>query len=306
MTRVHLQRWLKWLWVIAVIVAVLWYLEDRHQAVLTALAYFNAPMLAISLLLLVTAKFGLSENAYVAARTMGLPVTRLMVYRLYNFTQLGKYIPGPIWQYAGRVAGYRLAGAAYARIANALVLETLWVLGAAALVGALLTGPTLGRQILGAELISAEHLRHTALVAIGVLIVIVVLAMRFRSELRRLGSKMLPGPRVIVLQLSIWGLLGLSFAALVPEAGRILPLGYIIGLFAIAYAAGFVAIFAPAGLGVREAILVLGLGVAIPAEQAVVIVVVARVIYLLSELVMAGIMLVSRPTGAAGDPPFPE
>ena len=293
MNKARLQLWLKWLWVIAVVVAVLWYLHDRREAVLAALAEFSPPLIAASLALLLLAKFSLSENALAAARAMDLPLKRLTVYRLYNFSQLGKYIPGSIWQYVSRGAGYRFAGASYTGIANALLLETLWVLGGAALIGALLAGPALGRLILDAEVVSAEHLFWAALVAAGGVVVTAVLAIRFRRRLRPLGKQLFPGPRVILLQLAIWGLLGLSFAVLLPEAGRALSPGYIIGLFAIAYAVGFVAIFAPAGLGVREGMLVLGLGMAIPVEQAVVVVLVARVIYLVSELVMAGLMLMT-------------
>ncbi len=293
MNRARLQLWLKWLWVIAVTVAVLWYLLDRRETVLAALSEFSLPMLATSLVLLLLAKLVLSENAYVAARAMALPVSRLAVYRLYNFSQLGKYIPGSIWQYVSRGAGYRFAGASYTGIANTLLLETLWVLGGAALVGALLAGPALGRQIHDAGVVSAEYLLWAVLVAAGGLIVIVALALRFRRRLQPLGRQLFPGPRVIVLQLGIWVLLGLSFAVLLPAAGSDLTLAYIIGLFAIAYAVGFVAIFAPAGLGVREGMLVLGLGMAIPVEQAVVVVLVARVIYLVSELVMAGLMLMT-------------
>ena len=293
MNRARLQLWLKWLWVIAVTVAVLWYLQDRRETVLAAVSDFSLPVIAASLLLLLLAKLGLSENAFAAARAMRLPVTRLEVYRLYNFSQLGKYIPGSIWQYVSRGAGYRFAGASYTGITNTLLLETLWVLGGAGLVGVVLAGPALGRQVHAAGLVSAEHLLWAVLVAIGGLIVIVMLVTRFRHRLRPLGKSLLPGPRIILLQLVIWVLLGLSFAVLLPEAGADLSLAYIIGLFAIAYAVGFVAIFAPAGLGVREGMLVLGLGIAIPVEQAVVIVLVARVIYLLSELVIAGLMLIA-------------
>ena len=290
----RLQVWFKWLWLAAITMAVGWYLHERRETLLVVLEEFNPLMIFSSLLLLILAKFALSENAFAAAQVAWPHVTRLEVYRLYNLTQLGKYIPGSVWQYVSRSAGYRFAGASYSAIANALLLETLWVLSGAALVGAVLAGPSVLSQAIQSGLFPAQQLPLTASIALGSLVVVVLVAIRFRRRLLEVRQKLVPGPRVFVLQISIWSLLGLSFWILLPAGGNIVPLDYTIGLFAIAYAVGFVTVLAPAGLGVREACLVLGLGTYISIEEALVIVIVARVVYLVAEMLLAVLMLSLR------------
>ena len=56
-----------------------------------------------------------------------------------------------------------------------------------------------------------------------------------------------------------WACIGLSFVHVVSGVSSA-PAGMAVaGLFALAWGVGFVAVFSPAGLGVREAILALGL-----------------------------------------------
>jgi len=60
----------------------------------------------------------------------------------------------------------------------------------------------------------------------------------------------------------------------------------VIGLFALSYVAGFVTIFAPAGVGVREAVFTIGLAGILPVEAALVDAVGHRIIYMLADAVL--------------------
>lgn len=59
-----------------------------------------------------------------------------------------------------------------------------------------------------------------------------------------------------------------------------------LGAFSIAWATGYVAVFAPSGIGVREAVLVALLAPSVPAEEAVAYAAVSRVIWTLVEFVL--------------------
>jgi uncharacterized membrane protein YbhN (UPF0104 family) len=63
----------------------------------------------------------------------------------------------------------------------------------------------------------------------------------------------------------------------------------IVGLYALAYAIGFLVPFAPAGIGIREAILVAGMSTLISTEEAIVLASLNRIIYIILEV---GIVLI--------------
>jgi hypothetical protein len=92
--------------------------------------------------------------------------------------------------------------------------------------------------------------------------------------------------------LASWGCYGLHVfvlaAALGAGHGGVL-LAQSTGAFAAAWCTGFLLIAAPAGAGVREAVLVLLLGSAIGRSQATVIAVLSRLLFLLADLGWAGV-----------------
>ena len=67
---------------------------------------------------------------------------------------------------------------------------------------------------------------------------------------------------------------------------------YAAGIYGISCIIGILAIFAPSGIGVREGIMVLGLGLVMPSEYAVIISIVSRLWMSVSELVLIGIAFV--------------
>ena len=67
---------------------------------------------------------------------------------------------------------------------------------------------------------------------------------------------------------------------------------YAAGIYGISCIIGILAIFAPSGIGVREGIMVLGLGLVMPSEYAVIISIVSRLWMSVSELILIGIAFV--------------
>ena len=68
----------------------------------------------------------------------------------------------------------------------------------------------------------------------------------------------------------------------------------VIGAFGAAYAGGYLALPAPAGIGVREGLLVALLAGSVPTEDLVALAVVQRVLITVSELVPVPILLARR------------
>ena len=105
-----------------------------------------------------------------------------------------------------------------------------------------------------------------------------------------------------------WAVTGLAFATLVasvyPLAASDVPL--VVAAYAAAYAAGFLALLTPAGLGVREGVLVVALAPVLPAGPALVVALVSRLWMMLVEAAGAAIahLIARRRARAEPAPPM--
>ena len=93
-----------------------------------------------------------------------------------------------------------------------------------------------------------------------------------------------------LLYLPVWLLLGTSFwlCARGLIAVPVSDLALYIGVFAVAWLAGLLAIYAPGGLGVREAVLVALLHGRIGAGDALVLAAASRLMLILVDVLLAG------------------
>lgn len=222
---------------------------------------------AVALLYLLSAKVMISLMVHASWRAAGADLGLRQAVYTYNMSQLPKYVPGGIWPYVSRVRLARARSLDFPRIWSGLAMETAMLLGGAVVLAALAfdAGAAAGR------------VPHRGVLARGV-----------------------------VLALAAWALVGLSFHAVVvglagPEplagaAGRAAGLVPTAGLFAFAWTLGFVAFFSPAGIGVREVLLGLGLAGVGPPALVAAIVVGHRLVYFAADVLCAGAALaLSRP-----------
>lgn len=165
---------------------------------------------------------------------------RISWITLFFKSQLGKYLPGSVWQYAGRVSLAHNRGVPVQRAFISIVAEVVYSAVAAAAVSSLILG---------------------WVAACGVLVALALLLLTLASR-RNLSAvpvlvALRAGPAAVVLYLIVWGLYGVAFWT----TGRALfgipvsDLPRYVGVFALAWLAGLVAIFAPGGIGVREAVI---------------------------------------------------
>jgi hypothetical protein len=102
--------------------------------------------------------------------------------------------------------------------------------------------------------------------------------------------------RLTLLLTVSWVLLGLHFGALVQGLDVRVASPWLlgIGVFALAWVAGFLIIIAPAGAGVREAALVLGFAAVLPAGAVLTVAVLSRVLFVLADLLLAAVLVLAR------------
>jgi hypothetical protein len=197
---------------------------------------------------------------------------RLRWAGLFFQAQLGKYIPGSVWQYAGRAAVARANGIPVGPVGASLGVE----FAASAVAAGSMAGFLLGWW--GALILVALAI---ALAPIDVI-----------ARDRRVTSTTI---RATLLYLPVWLALGASFwlcaRGLVGVPSR--DLAFYVGAFAVAWLAGLLAIYAPGGLGVREAVLVALLHGRIGAADALVVAAGSRLMLILADVLLATISTAS-------------
>ncbi len=232
----------------------------------------------------------------------GLPLQK--VFGIYFVSQLPKYLPGGIWAFPGRVILYQQAGMdgrlsiyAVVREVGALFIGAALV-GASGLINGLAFSPALrwaiGLGTLGCVLILAA----TQIPAFW----------RRLSEFHWINLKPLLRftpfddhyqdlrwfPPALAASLIFWLAMGLPFRwlaiAVNPDAAALSWLQHA-AIFALAWVAGFVVIFSPAGLGIRETAIAFLLGQFIPIGDALAVALLSRLCWVAAEAVMISISL---------------
>jgi glycosyltransferase 2 family protein len=225
---------------------------------------------------------------------LGSPLPARTAAQILFVGQLGKYLPGSVWPVLAQME----LGAAHQvprrRSATASVLTMLMSLMAGILVG-LVALPFSH---------AAAHYRWVFWLAPVILICLYprVLNQILDRLLRLARRPPLEQPltgRAIGMALAwavvTWVLFGLQIWLLAARMGLSGASGLLlaIGAFAFAWCAGFVVIFAPAGAGIRELVLILLLGPALGAgvighDKALAVAIVSRVLMTLGDLLSAG------------------
>ncbi len=215
---------------------------------------------------------------------------------------LGKYLPGKVWTVMGR-AYFLARDGAELRSAGALSLLSQLAMVVAGAYFALLAAPLLlgGGLAWLLPVTAAFALGGTAALHPRLYVATIDRALRLTGR-RELGLAM-PYRRVlwwIALSVSIWVPFGLGFWALVAAFA---PVGVeeapaLAGTLALAGTAGLVAVFAPAGVGVREGVLMALLPQMIGTEAAIVVGLGSRLWFTAAELACAGLGIAILGRGA--------
>ena len=208
--------------------------------------------------------------------------------RIWTVSNLGKYIPGKVWAIAGMAVMSRQEGvSAVAATGSAVIVQAL-AIGT----GAAVTGLT------GAAALERAHPGATAALWILVAGAVVGIALLLWPPVLRwlvrtaVGSGETPAPPLAAIAYGVaangaaWVGYGVALwllaRGLLPGTG--LELGAAIAVFTASYLAGFLALVAPGGLGVREGLFILMLQGSIGIGAATVLALASRVLLTITEL----------------------
>jgi hypothetical protein len=206
-------------------------------------------------------------------------------------TQLAKYVPGNIAQHGLRLALALRAGVRPDAFSGTVVQETILAMAASLLVG------VVGLTIAGRDLEDVVSRQAGYVAAFAALAAMAVVLVALRAGSRRdspageragLLERLLryvgiidatSVVRCLAAYCANFLLIGVGMALLARSIGMPAEAGFaaVTGAFALSWVLGFLAPGAPAGLGVREGIMVLLLAGTAPQEQLVGFVLLARV-----------------------------
>jgi hypothetical protein len=201
-------------------------------------------------------------------------------------TQYGKYLPGNVAHYAMRHAWSRRYGLTHASLGLASILEAALLLIAA--LGLTLLGDA--RDLHGLSMLD-PRLALALLVAMLVMLGFALRIARRRPILERWHVPALPPTATLVVCLACCTLFFIVAAGLLDGLAHVL--GIELGSFAMllaasaaSWAAGFVVIGAPGGLGVREAAFVALAGAALGESQALLLIGLFRIVTFLGDTLL--------------------
>jgi hypothetical protein len=229
-------------------------------------------------------------------------------------TQVGKYLPGNVGQHVGRASMSFSRGIGAVPFVVTAGVEMLLMMLASVTVGIvalLLSGNSFA-------LIPASGTQVVALViaVIAVAITGLLLTRKLAPSLvgrfapkhaHAFNAGTLPSASAMSAAFVMYCLVYLAFGAGIVVMAKLLTPGIpqaawlLVGSFALAWIIGFATPGAPAGLGVREAIMLLLLGAAYPAAAAGTIVVGLRVVTTMGDVLLfpIGLLLATKPSKQA-------
>ena len=275
---------IKWIWFVAVIIGAGYYFKRNYQNISDYLETISISRVALSVLFVLIGKFALSDLTRTSLKKIGYSISYKEALTITSITQLGKYLPGGIWHVAGKFGMYKARRISTKNTTLAIVFENLWLLSSALVLGVvfLLSSSRDTLCELYAFLCQPAISQHVLiLLPILWIAALVIIDALFYKERRYKAVEVLI---LIAQMIVIWLSFGVSFWLVFPLESGFLPA--ITGAFSLSWVAGYVAFFAPGGIGIREYLLTIILASFFSGSEVAVYATVHRLIWVVVEIIL--------------------
>ena len=296
------SRWLKLAVVVIAVGFGAYKIDSEWNEVHQALAEIGLLASFEALLALLVMQFATLGQWHTLLAGLGSPIRTTTAGRIFFIGQLGKYIPGSVWPVLTQMELGARANVPRSRSAGASILTMILSLATGLLVAA-------------ATLPFAHYSAGYDWVFLLVPVILVCLHPRVLNPLLNRLFKLTKRPgldqpvtfttlsKALAWSLLAWVANGLQIWILAERLGA--PAGRTIlialGGYAFAWCVGFLVIFAPAGAGFRDLLLVAVLAPVLPAGPALAVALVSRGVNTISDLLVAGAAAFRRPRLASRD-----
>ncbi len=269
---IHLKKTLFNIFGLLLTAAALYYLVDSflsgaaQAGGFSNLLLFDPLLFAVSFVLMVMHLLGAAWTWMLVCSLSGAKISFGQAFNVHFLAQVGKYIPGKVWGAVGKIGLSRKIGMSSTETGHALILETLFIVAGCLLMSLPVIPLAAGRIGLGTTL---------SVIIVATSAAVVLFAAHpgaFRKILKIVGSitgrdfdMVDPGFAGILKLLPVYVLVfllqGVAFVFLARSFGMNLPFYPGAFLLPTAVGIGFLAIFSPGGLGIREISLVWLIGI---------------------------------------------
>jgi hypothetical protein len=222
-----------------------------------------------------------ASNAHARARPL---------LRAHMRAQVAKYLPGNVFHFAYRHLAARREGVPHAALGAALGLEAALLLTAAAVIAlGVAADPRLDALVPWAR----KSILFVPVLAVLAWIALSYIAPRFGLP-RAAVSRRAPGlALVLAIDFAFFLLAATALRTLDPQPDA-LPFGAWCGWLSLAWIVGYVTPGAPAGIGLREAVLALGLSPALGESEALALALLYRLVTTIADGAVAALGFLDR------------
>ena len=233
----------------------------------------------------------------VVVQQLGGTNTYFDIWHTFFLSQVLKYLPGSLWALPSRAYLYHRRGLK----GQAAVESVFWESG-------LLLVSAIALSILSIPLLQDDAEFTSVVVVLGAFLLaffaglVLLKTSQFQQLMTRIPFMNVSFrmsyrtlPKVLLSYTLTWSIIGLGFAFLGYAFELDLAISDVIaliGLFSASWAVGFLAFFTPGGIGVRDALLVLGMNQLADAPFPLAVAIAARICWTVSEIIGLGIMTV--------------
>ncbi|MBA7510165.1 hypothetical protein ES705_02140 [subsurface metagenome] len=255
--------------------------------------HFNVPLLIVSMFFLFGFFLMFAFGWKLILKELGVSLPFLKSLKIIFYSQLGKYLPGKIWTFAGRMYLCQKIGISTSKtfISMALEMALTTISGILIFLASLLFSSKF-RTDINPFLLATVAVLVFVIIHPKVLVRIINFFLRLiKKEQVKIELNFSQILMIMAYYCIIWLCFGIAFYFLINSVTFITPskIPIITGSFAIASTIGLIALFAPAGLGVREGILSLLLSNFFPLSLAILLSFLCRIWVSVGELLAAGI-----------------
>ena len=251
--RRKILRLIKYGWMILVIIALIWYVKNHGHRLLDVINQTSSYKLFMAWTGILIGKACALYLMAASLRVSGHPRAgmRNRIW-IYSSSDLAKYMPGGVWAVVGRVIHYRNANLSPLQISKALFIENF---------GFVITAFAFGLPA-GLLIIQRGFPESRYFLLFGLLVsaLLACAALRWAQRFAQIHTATVAlrrSWRALLVMAGGWAAMGTSFYLLIPSPFEWSAWLWLAGAYAAAFAAGMVAVFAPAGAGIREAALVM-------------------------------------------------
>lgn len=287
------------------IIASLWFLGRSFLSGVSEaggmanLLHCDVPLFLLSVLLLAGHLVLAGATWHYVTKTAGAHLGFVKGFSIHFLSQVGKYVPGKVWAAMGKYTLSRNAGLTPIQTGQGLILETVFIVLGCLMIAIPLIPMAAEEAGLGAVTGTVLAVSMTVILLLSVhplffgkIASVAARIMKTKGELKRCSFVEMIG--LIPVYLGLFVFLGVAYWVLCLSFGLEMPFFPGILIYPAAMGIGYLAVFAPGGLGARELITVWLVHLIVPGCEpglAELTAIVARLWVTLGEVAAFGISL---------------